>query len=157
MLSNAYLAYEVKMSLSKLSNRRSYIMIAYYGHGTGHSSYTRIHTRRRTSGGHTRDNAAGKSILKMGFIIRITNTVSLRWQWKKRNALVVRGGGEEEDDDHRFVLERDGSLTMEEAKTTSVSGSEESRTSARVEAERVWLELYQIGHLGFGRVSFTGI
>ncbi|KAG2279704.1 hypothetical protein Bca52824_050924 [Brassica carinata] len=25
------------------------------------------------------------------------------------------------------------------------------------EAERVWLELYQIGHLGFGRVSFTGI
>ncbi|KAG2251404.1 hypothetical protein Bca4012_098878 [Brassica carinata] len=93
----------------------------------------------------------------MGFIIRITNTVSLRWQWKKRNAVVVRGGGEEEDDDHRFVVERDGSLTMEEAKTTSVSGSEESRTSARVEAERVWLELYQIGHLGFGRVSFTGI
>ncbi|WZZ65343.1 hypothetical protein YC2023_076713 [Brassica napus] len=118
---------------------------------------TRIHTRRRTSGDHTRDNAAGKSILKMGFIIRITNTVSLRWQWKKRNAVVVRGGGEEEDDDHRFVVERDGSLTMEEAKTTSVSGSEESRTSARVEAQRVWLELYQIGHLGFGRVSFTGI
>ncbi|CDY19555.1 BnaC09g13480D [Brassica napus] len=23
----------------------------------------------------------------MGFIIRITNTVSLRWQWKKRNAV----------------------------------------------------------------------
>ncbi|CAF2057025.1 unnamed protein product [Brassica napus] len=31
MLSVAYLAYEVKMSLSKLSNQRSYIMIAYYG------------------------------------------------------------------------------------------------------------------------------
>ena len=29
--------------------------------------------------------------------------------------------------------------------------------SARFEAERVWLELYQVGHLGFGRVSFTGI
>ncbi|XP_007031488.2 PREDICTED: uncharacterized protein LOC18600772 [Theobroma cacao] len=29
--------------------------------------------------------------------------------------------------------------------------------SARLEAERVWLELYQVGHLGFGRVSFTGI
>ncbi|KAI3955579.1 hypothetical protein MKX01_034901 [Papaver californicum] len=28
---------------------------------------------------------------------------------------------------------------------------------ARVEAERVWLEFYQVGHLGFGRVSFTGI
>lgn len=27
----AYLAYEAKKSLSKLSNRRSYIMIAYYG------------------------------------------------------------------------------------------------------------------------------
>ncbi|CAN6933045.1 unnamed protein product, partial [Brassica oleracea] len=25
----------------------------------------------------------------MGFIIRITNTVSLRWQWKKRNAVVT--------------------------------------------------------------------
>ncbi|XP_026437067.1 uncharacterized protein LOC113335155 [Papaver somniferum] len=28
---------------------------------------------------------------------------------------------------------------------------------ARVEAERVWLEFYQVAHLGFGRVSFTGI
>ncbi|KAM7279363.1 hypothetical protein ACFE04_006497 [Oxalis oulophora] len=27
--------------------------------------------------------------------------------------------------------------------------------NARSEAERVWLELYQVGHLGFGRVSFT--
>ncbi|CAN8299850.1 unnamed protein product [Cochlearia groenlandica] len=63
------------------------------------------------------------------------------------------GGGY---DDHRFVVERDGSLTKEEEeeKTTAFS---ESRISARVEAERVWLELYQIGHLGFGRVSFTGI
>ncbi|KAF8047220.1 hypothetical protein N665_3142s0008 [Sinapis alba] len=68
------------------------------------------------------------------------------------------GGG---NDDHRFVVERDGSLTKEEEeeeKTTSSRGDhDESRISARVEAERVWLELYQIGHLGFGRVSFTGI
>ncbi|KAI3976260.1 hypothetical protein MKX01_021802 [Papaver californicum] len=28
---------------------------------------------------------------------------------------------------------------------------------ARFEAEKAWLELYQLGHLGFGRVSFTGI
>ncbi|KAE8697148.1 Tudor/PWWP/MBT superfamily protein, putative isoform 1 [Hibiscus syriacus] len=28
--------------------------------------------------------------------------------------------------------------------------------SARLEAEKVWLELYEVGHLGFGRVSFTG-
>lgn len=26
----------------------------------------------------------------------------------------------------------------------------------REEADRVWLELYQLGHLGFGRVSFSG-
>ncbi|KAL1205976.1 hypothetical protein V5N11_018053 [Cardamine amara subsp. amara] len=67
------------------------------------------------------------------------------------------GGGDY--DDHRFVVERDGSLTKEEGeKTTSFIGDhDESRISARVEAERVWLELYQIGHLGFGRVSFTGI
>ncbi|KAJ4882813.1 Uncharacterized protein Rs2_32906 [Raphanus sativus] len=67
------------------------------------------------------------------------------------------GGGDY--DDHRFVVERDGSLTKEEDKTTTSSskGDDESRISARVEAERVWLELYQIGHLGFGRVSFTGI
>ncbi|KAF8096745.1 hypothetical protein N665_0302s0019 [Sinapis alba] len=72
-----------------------------------------------------------------------------------------RGGGGGDDDDHRFVVERDGSLMKEEEdeeeKTTSNGGDEESRTSARVEEERVWLELYQIGHLGFGRVSFTGI
>lgn len=29
--------------------------------------------------------------------------------------------------------------------------------SARFEADKVWLELYEDGHLGFGRVSFTGI
>lgn len=67
------------------------------------------------------------------------------------------GGDGDEFDDHRFVVERDGSLTKEEDKRASLKGDEETRISARVEAERVWLELYQIGHLGFGRVSFTGI
>ncbi|KAK8534050.1 hypothetical protein V6N13_028266 [Hibiscus sabdariffa] len=33
---------------------------------------------------------------------------------------------------------------------------EKGNFSARFEAEKVWLELYQVGHLGFGRVSFTG-
>ncbi|CAH8315853.1 unnamed protein product [Eruca vesicaria subsp. sativa] len=68
-------------------------------------------------------------------------------------------GDDDDDHHHRYVVERDGSLTKEEEeeKTTSVRGDEESRTSARIEAERVWLELYQIGHLGFGRVSFTEI
>ena len=69
------------------------------------------------------------------------------------------GGGYGELDDHRFVVERDGSLTKEEEeeKTATFRGEDEARISARAEAERVWLELYQIGHLGFGRVSFTGI
>lgn len=29
--------------------------------------------------------------------------------------------------------------------------------SARFEAERVWMELYRVDNLGFGRVSFNGI
>ncbi|KAI3452438.1 hypothetical protein Pfo_009102 [Paulownia fortunei] len=29
--------------------------------------------------------------------------------------------------------------------------------SAEFKAEEVWLELYEVGHLGFGRVSFTGV
>ncbi|KAK4417777.1 hypothetical protein Salat_2190400 [Sesamum alatum] len=29
--------------------------------------------------------------------------------------------------------------------------------SAEFSAEEVWLELYEVGHLGFGRVSFTGV
>nr|GEV29049.1 hypothetical protein [Tanacetum cinerariifolium] len=32
-----------------------------------------------------------------------------------------------------------------------------TKYSARFEAERVWLELYRVDNLGFGRVSFTGI
>ncbi|KAE8668705.1 hypothetical protein F3Y22_tig00112287pilonHSYRG00019 [Hibiscus syriacus] len=32
---------------------------------------------------------------------------------------------------------------------------ETGNSNARFEAEKVWLELYQVGHLGFGRVSFT--
>lgn len=38
-------------------------------------------------------------------------------------------------------------------------GGEQADTgnlSARYEAERIWLQLYQVGQLGFGRVSFTG-
>lgn len=29
--------------------------------------------------------------------------------------------------------------------------------SGRFEEEKIWLELYQIGHLGFGRLSFTDL
>ncbi|KAK1404435.1 NADH-dependent glutamate synthase 1 [Heracleum sosnowskyi] len=31
----------------------------------------------------------------------------------------------------------------------------ENERSGRIEEEKIWLELYQIGHLGFGRLSFT--
>ncbi|KAL8132449.1 uncharacterized protein LOC141710661 [Apium graveolens] len=31
----------------------------------------------------------------------------------------------------------------------------ESNWGGRLEEEKIWLELYQIGHLGFGRLSFT--
>ncbi|KAJ9152666.1 hypothetical protein P3X46_026210 [Hevea brasiliensis] len=48
--------------------------------------------------------------------------------------------------------ERDGNLKIWEL----VNGFGEE-VSARFEADRVWLELYEDGHLGFGRVSFTGI
>ncbi|GAV74645.1 hypothetical protein CFOL_v3_18125 [Cephalotus follicularis] len=63
-----------------------------------------------------------------------------------------------------FVLERDGNLRkgrVNEGMSNIESGFNEEEQmgsiSARCEAERVWLELYQVGHLGFGRVSFTGI
>ncbi|XP_022855770.1 uncharacterized protein LOC111376985 [Olea europaea var. sylvestris] len=37
-----------------------------------------------------------------------------------------------------------------------IVGEEETMNRA-FEEEEVWLELYKVGHLGFGRVSFTGI
>lgn len=64
-----------------------------------------------------------------------------------------------------FVIERDGSLRngrADEGTSDILYGvgeeeEEKEKASARFEADRVWLELYQVGHLGFGRVSFTGI
>lgn len=48
-----------------------------------------------------------------------------------------------------------------ETETEQVEGDEEEEEeedlSARFDSEKVWLELYQLGHLDFGRVSFTGI
>ncbi|XP_076944815.1 uncharacterized protein LOC143615603 [Bidens hawaiensis] len=46
-------------------------------------------------------------------------------------------------------------------KVTAVEGKDDEsgsgKYSARFEAERVWLELYRVDNLGFGRVSFSGI
>ncbi|XVF16394.1 hypothetical protein REPUB_Repub10bG0027800 [Reevesia pubescens] len=70
-------------------------------------------------------------------------------------------GNDDDDqfgDDHGNLRER---IRVEEGIwefSTEVDQEEELRNfSARFEAERVWFELYQVGHLGFGRVSFTGI
>ncbi|XP_059452814.1 uncharacterized protein LOC132183400 [Corylus avellana] len=62
------------------------------------------------------------------------------------------------------VVERDGNgrkttaVAEEEGKMAEIaSGFGEEEEERMFEAEKVWLELYQVGHLGFGRVSFTGI
>lgn len=39
----------------------------------------------------------------------------------------------------------------------SCGGELNDHFSAEFKGEDVWLELYEVGHLGFGRVSFTGI
>ncbi|KAK1440874.1 hypothetical protein QVD17_06706 [Tagetes erecta] len=48
-----------------------------------------------------------------------------------------------------------GKVTNIEEDHEDEAGS--SKYSARFEAERVWLELYKVDNLGFGRVSFNGI
>lgn len=62
------------------------------------------------------------------------------------------------------MVERDGNgrkttaVAEEEGKMAEIaSGFGEEEEERMFEAEKVWLELYQVGHLGFGRVSFTGI
>ncbi|CAL1358054.1 unnamed protein product [Linum trigynum] len=72
-------------------------------------------------------------------------------------------GGNGEDGDVIYVVERsDGSRSLRmvgdiDEEDVAGGGGGGRRRSAKYEAEKVWLELYQVGHLGFGRVSFTGI
>lgn len=55
-------------------------------------------------------------------------------------------------------LEMNGALEIESSSFGFVEEEQKDNNySARFEAEKVWLELYQVGHLGFGRVSYTGI
>lgn len=58
-------------------------------------------------------------------------------------------GGAEEGTTSEIVLSCRGGVTTE--------GEGNDHFSAEFKAEEVWLELYEVGHLGFGRVSFTGI
>lgn len=76
---------------------------------------------------------------------------------RKKKTAAERGGY---DTDGDVVGEEDSrERWWREEGVLEISRSEEGMecVSARFEAERVWLELYQIGHLGFGRLSFTGI
>ncbi|KAF5740376.1 hypothetical protein HS088_TW11G00445 [Tripterygium wilfordii] len=75
-----------------------------------------------------------------------------------------------ESDDDGVVVERECNLARNAGAELGISefefcgfvdgggGAEEEkgRLSAKSEAERVWMELYQVGHLGFGRVSISG-
>ncbi|GFY87196.1 hypothetical protein Acr_05g0008350 [Actinidia rufa] len=59
--------------------------------------------------------------------------------------------------ENEIKCEKSGSDSVDMDGISEIGTGLEGNLSARFEAERVWLELYQLGHLGFGRVSFTGI
>ncbi|XVF14092.1 hypothetical protein REPUB_Repub09cG0027400 [Reevesia pubescens] len=67
-------------------------------------------------------------------------------------------GENDEDEKNQFgdenLRER---IRVEEGMWEFSTQEEMGNFSARFEAERVWFELYQVGHMGFGRVSFSGI
>ncbi|XP_043725472.1 uncharacterized protein LOC122672028 [Telopea speciosissima] len=77
-------------------------------------------------------------------------------------------GHESEGKERREGKERDGLIernenlrkerAMEEGKCqfqTDDETEQKENFCAGIEAESVWMELYQLGHLGFGRVSFS--
>ncbi|KAK9067292.1 hypothetical protein SSX86_014618 [Deinandra increscens subsp. villosa] len=58
---------------------------------------------------------------------------------------------EKKEKDVNAISRKDEGLEMKSEQ------EEKDEYSARYEAEKVWLELYKVDQLGFGRVSFTGI
>ncbi|KVH92828.1 uncharacterized protein LOC112515620 [Cynara cardunculus var. scolymus] len=58
------------------------------------------------------------------------------------------------DKDRNGISRKDKGVNR---KSQNLEEEEKEEYSARFEAEKVWLELYKIDHLGFGRLSFTGI
>ncbi|KAF8399704.1 hypothetical protein HHK36_015574 [Tetracentron sinense] len=63
-----------------------------------------------------------------------------------------------------FVIERDGNSRKDrsgkgtlEIPSGVVEGEGKENFCARCEADRVWLELYQLGHLSFGGAPCSGI
>ncbi|KAL0431656.1 UNVERIFIED_CONTAM: hypothetical protein Sradi_0791600 [Sesamum radiatum] len=71
-----------------------------------------------------------------------------------------RGGGDRDGISEKGRVE-EGMSEIVLSCRGGVIGEEEEEVndhfSAEFKAEEVWLELYEVGHLGFGRVSFTGI
>ncbi|KAL4577176.1 hypothetical protein LXL04_013280 [Taraxacum kok-saghyz] len=66
------------------------------------------------------------------------------------------------DAEKRGISRKEKGENGTSGRVTAIGGEEEEeegkqKYSARFEAERVWLELYRVDNLGFGRVSFNGI
>ncbi|XP_068641769.1 uncharacterized protein [Aristolochia californica] len=83
------------------------------------------------------------------------------WKSKRKIRGIERAESRvQEDRDSRKKVEGKGDLqfplgSKRETETEEYEWQVENFCAGR-DAERVWMELYQIGHLGFGRVSFTG-
>ncbi|KAL5725128.1 hypothetical protein ACHQM5_008308 [Ranunculus cassubicifolius] len=81
---------------------------------------------------------------------------------KKEKKKTKKKKNEEQVMERNGNLRKDPRVIMEESSPENLNrcenGEEEPENfSASYEAERVWLEMYQLGHLGFGRVSFSGV
>ncbi|XAR51873.1 hypothetical protein NMG60_11006654 [Bertholletia excelsa] len=72
---------------------------------------------------------------------------------RRREEIVTEGVREDIDENSVQAGIEEGSAEMG---TGCEDGLQREDLSANSEAEKLWLDLYQIGHLGFGRVSFTG-
>lgn len=69
-----------------------------------------------------------------------------------------RGSSSIDGDDQHLRHHRRCEVEREiEERMPEISPDQMECVSARLEAEMVWLELHQIGHLGFGRLSFSGM
>ncbi|KAJ0971697.1 hypothetical protein J5N97_019656 [Dioscorea zingiberensis] len=74
---------------------------------------------------------------------------SLRKKGSKNVIIEEKGGGDEVVND--VVVSK---TTLAEGE---VNACINGHLFAGLEAERVWLEIYQVGNWGFGRVSFSGV
>ncbi|KAJ8750384.1 hypothetical protein K2173_014299 [Erythroxylum novogranatense] len=81
----------------------------------------------------------------------------LEWNRKCNKGSSIASEG-----DNMRMVKKDEKLRRAEEEISEIEAGfieeeQMARFSAKLEAEKVWLEMYQVGHLGFGRVSFTGV